>query len=252
MVRASGSSRSRLTRSRPADELDQVPAQRPSAVSHNSRVVDRRRWAAHVVHSLWCAGQSAPEIPVEQPVHRQREPRADVDPVGDVADRNLLFVAARPDAASTSCARRARAGSTRRSDSASRAARARSCRTARRRLRVDAAESASAGRGRCRSADAQPAEFAVHQVRREPVVAGGNRRVSREDRLRAHVSRSASSNGRAVLLHPFAGRARGSAKALCPSFRCSTAGRSSSARSARSPPTPSRISCRMRVTSSPP
>ena len=104
----------------------------------------------------------------------------------------------------------------------------------------------SARRARCPSCVAQRSEVLFDQIGVEAVVTGRHRRVRGEDDLarrraaRASSKPTPSSSMRARM-------ASSTAKALCPSFRCSTPGVMPIAFSARKPPTPSSSSWRMRT-----
>ena len=223
--------------------------------------------------SVWCVSHSSPsstasmrsqkpgspaalrpvgaEMPVVDLAHLRREPRLDVHAVGDVADRHVLRAPVRERAASTSRARPGRAATTRRW----RGGTVFSASTV-----MQNSSSASPGSTRpspissswsSPSASRSGPRCSSIRGERKPVVAGRHRRVRREDDLRGDAAHRLPRVD-ALRRPSAAARARAPANALCPSLRCRTPGEMPSAASARTPPTPSSSSWRMRTRSSPP
>ncbi len=197
------------------------------------------------------SSQSTGEDLVVELLHRLGEPARDVHAVGDVADRHLLLHPPGPEVGPHAARDLAvqRADGVRPARAAS--GRSPSCRTSLARSAARRGPGPSAARARCPAASRSGPRCSSISGAVEAVVPGGHRRVGGEDGVLSDFPQGVVERQAVVLHHargsPPAGRSRcgprsgGRRPASMPS-----------ASSALTPPTPSTISWRMRVRSSPP
>ena len=151
---------------------------------------------------------AGPQVPVDrqhavvQDAHLGGQPRGDMHPVGDVADRDFLFAPPRPQAGPHAAADDSVEAGDRVGVAAEPEGEDRHAKRLVRILRIDASQ---ADQRLVRQAQlvGQRSHVLFHHVRIEPVMSGGDRRVRREDPHRGRLAKRFV-EAEAVFLHPLA------------------------------------------------